>query len=124
VLQKVPRYCLSHDDHYVRAVVWAYCPLLDWTGTPPGLVVACHQSGRGTLNAEIAWPRGLTSGSALRLTSRAAGHVVAPGPRLSGERRRAWQDPDKCLCRTLVRLRLRLGYSSSRDLVVDGPDLA
>jgi hypothetical protein len=26
----------------------------DWTGMPPALVDACHQSGRGALNAESA----------------------------------------------------------------------
>jgi hypothetical protein len=64
----------------------------DWTGMLPGLVDACHQSGRGALNvesalrlragrsggarspainAEIARARNLTSGPALRLSSRA-----------------------------------------------------
>jgi hypothetical protein len=126
------------------AVVWVYCLLLDWTGMPPGLVDACHQSGRGTLNAEsallllagrsggvrspainaeIARPWSLTSGPALRLSSRAAGHVAVPGSRPGGERRRAWQDPDKCLCQTHIRPWLKPGYSSSRDLVADGPDL-
>jgi hypothetical protein len=125
VPQKVPRYRTSHDDRYVRAAVWAYCPLSDWTGTPPvgwsgrclpsewtghikcrvGTSLVCRADRRrvfSTINAEIAWPRGLMSDSARRLTSRAVGHMAAPGPRLSGERRRAGEDPDKCLCRTPI----------------------
>jgi hypothetical protein len=50
--------------------------------------------------------------------------VAAPGPCLSGEWRRAWQSLDKCLCRTPVCPRLGPWYSSSRDLVVDDPDLS
>jgi hypothetical protein len=52
VLPKVPWYRLSHDDHCTCAVARAYCPLPDWTGTPPGLVAACHQIERGTINAK------------------------------------------------------------------------
>jgi hypothetical protein len=40
------------------------------------------------INAEAAWPKGLTSGSARWLTSRAVGHVVASGLRLNEERKR------------------------------------
>jgi hypothetical protein len=142
----VPRYPTSHDDRCARAAVWAYRLLSDWTGTPPvgwsgrrlpsgwmghikcrvGTSPVCRADRRraiSAINAEIAWPWGLTSDSTRRLTSRVVGQVAAPGPRLSGERRRAWQDPDKCLCRTHVRTWLRSGYSSSRDLVVDDPDL-
>jgi hypothetical protein len=90
-----------------RRSAWAHCLMMDWTGAPFGLVVACHQRGRGAfnaesahhlsagrsggarssaINAEIAWPRGLTSGFAPQLTPWAAGHVAVPGPRLGGER--------------------------------------
>jgi hypothetical protein len=40
------------------------------------------------INAETAWPRGLTSGSARWLMSRATSHVAAVGLCLSGERKR------------------------------------
>jgi hypothetical protein len=124
VLPKVSRYRPSYDDHCARTAAWAYCPLLDWTGMSYGLVDICHQSGRGalnaesalrlsagrsggarspTINAEITRPRSLTSGPALRLSSQSAGHVAVLAPRLGRERRRAWQDPDRCLCRTPVR---------------------
>jgi hypothetical protein len=88
----------------------------------------CHPAGKFSLRhlarqVGVAWPRGLTSGSARWLTSRAIGHVVASGPRLSGERKRTGQSPDKCLRRTSVRPWPRSGYSSSRNLAVGGPDL-
>jgi hypothetical protein len=109
-----------------RATVWAYCPLSDWTGTPPvgwsGRRLPSEWTGHikcqdGTspvnradrrrvfsaISVEIAWPRGLTSSSARWLTSRAIGHVAALGPRLSGEWKHTGQDPDKCLRRTPVR---------------------
>jgi hypothetical protein len=109
-----------------RAAVWAYCPLSDWTGTPPvgwpGHRLPAEWTGHikcrgGTspvsradrrrvfsvINVEIAWPRGLMSGSARWLTSRAIGHVATSGLRLSGERKRTGQSPDKCLRRTPVR---------------------
>jgi hypothetical protein len=93
-----------------RVAVWAYCPLSDWTCTPlvgwsgrrlPSEWTGHIKCGDGTspvsradrrhvfsaINVEIAWPRGLTSGSACWLTSRAIGHVAASGPRLSGERK-------------------------------------
>jgi hypothetical protein len=41
-----------------------------------------------TINADIAWPRGLMSGSTRWLMSRATSHVAASGLRLSGERKR------------------------------------
>jgi hypothetical protein len=118
----------------VRRMAQAHCLMIDWTGAPSILAVTYHQRGRGALNAELAhrlsagrsggaqssainaeivWPRGLTSGSAPQLTSWAAGHVVVSGPRLGKERWRAWQDPDECLCQTPVRPCLKPGYSSS-----------
>jgi hypothetical protein len=48
------------------------------------------------INAEVAWPRGLTSGSARLLMSRAVGHVAALGLHLSGEQNRTWYGPDAC----------------------------
>jgi hypothetical protein len=42
----------------------------------------------------VARPRGLTSGSARGLTSRAVGHVAAPGLRLGGEHKCTWYGPD------------------------------
>jgi hypothetical protein len=65
VLPKVPWYRLSHDDHCACAVAWAYCPLPDLTGTPPDLVAACHQIGRGTIIAELAHrlPAGQSGGA-------------------------------------------------------------
>jgi hypothetical protein len=50
-----------------------------------------------TINAR---PRGLTSGSARWLTSRAVGHVAASGLRLSGEWERSRYGPDTCQHRT------------------------
>jgi hypothetical protein len=45
-------------------------------------------------------PRGLTSGSACWLTSRAVGHVVASGLHLSGEWECSRYGPDTCQHRT------------------------
>jgi hypothetical protein len=52
------------------------------------------------INAEVVRPRGLTSGSARWLTSRAVGHVAATGLRLSGEQKRTRYGPDTCRLRT------------------------
>ena len=129
-----------------RVAVWAYCPLSDWTGTPPvgwpgrrlpaewtwlikcrsGTSLVSRADRRrvfSTINVEIAWPRGLTSGSARWLTSRAIGHVAASGLRLSGEQRRSKQCPDKCLRRTPVHPWPRIGFSPSWVLAVGGLDL-
>jgi hypothetical protein len=54
------------------------------------------------INAEAARPRGLKSGSARWLTSRAIGHVAASGLRLSRERKRIGQSPDTRQYRTLA----------------------
>jgi hypothetical protein len=54
------------------------------------------------INAEAASPRGLTSGSAGWLTSRAIGHVAASGLRLSGERERTCRSPGTCQYQTLA----------------------
>jgi hypothetical protein len=118
----------------LRRMAWAHCLMIDWTGAPSSLAVTYHQRGRGalnaelahrlsagrsggarssTINAEIVWPRGLMSGSAPQLTSWVTGHVAVPGPRLGGERWRAWQDLDECLCQTPVRPCLKPGFSSS-----------
>jgi hypothetical protein len=67
------------------------------------------------INAEAVWPRGLTSGSARWLTSRAVGHMAASGLRLSGEQRRTRYGPDTCRLWTPVWLRLRSGYSLSQN---------
>jgi hypothetical protein len=107
-------------ERTVRYLIGLACRLpSDWTGhikCRVGTSPVCRADRRraiSTINVEIAWPRGLMSESARRLTSRVIGHAAAPGPRQGGERRRAWQDPDKCLCRTPVRLWLGPGYSSS-----------
>jgi hypothetical protein len=52
------------------------------------------------INAEDARLRGLTSGFARWLTSRAVGHVAASGLHLSGEQKRTWYGPDTCWLRT------------------------
>jgi hypothetical protein len=52
------------------------------------------------INAEDARLRGLTSGSAHWLTSRAVGHMAASGLRLSGEQKRTRYGPDTCQLRT------------------------
>jgi hypothetical protein len=52
------------------------------------------------LNVETTRPRGLMSGSARWLTSRAIGHVAASGLRLSEEQRRTWYGLDTCQLRT------------------------
>jgi hypothetical protein len=51
------------------------------------------------IKCSIVRPRGLTSGSARWLTSRAVGHVAAPGLRLGGEQKRTWYGPDTCRLR-------------------------
>jgi hypothetical protein len=63
------------------------------------------------INAGAARHRGLTSGSACWLTSRAASHVVASGLRLSEEWERTQYGPDMCQHRTLAWPRLSPGYS-------------
>jgi hypothetical protein len=96
----------------VRRTAQAYCLTIDWTGAPsagwPWRRLPVEWTGRikcceGTLpvsrvdmrrvlsaiNAEITRPRGLTSGSARWLMSRATSHVAASGLRLSEERMRA-----------------------------------
>jgi hypothetical protein len=47
-----------------------------------------RRRGLSAINAEVARPRGLTSGSTRWLTSRAVGHVAASGLCLSGEQKR------------------------------------
>ena len=72
------------------------------------------------INAEAARPRGLTSGSARWLTSRAVGHVAASGLRLSGEQKRTPHGPDTCRLRTslLVFNKVRVFFvPESRDPV-------
>jgi hypothetical protein len=59
-----------------------------------------RRRGLSAINAEAARPRGLTSGSACRLTSRTVGHVAASGLRLSGEQKRTRHGPDTCRLRT------------------------
>jgi hypothetical protein len=67
------------------------------------------------INAEDTRPRGLMSGSARWLTSRAAGYVAASGLRLSGEQWRTRYGPDTCRLRTLAWPWSRPGYSLSRN---------
>jgi hypothetical protein len=52
------------------------------------------------INAEVARPRGLTSGSARWFTSRVVGHMAASGLRLSGEWERSRYGSDTCQHRT------------------------
>jgi hypothetical protein len=61
-------------------------------------------------------PRGLTSGSARWLTSRAVGHVAASGLRLGGEQKRTWYGPDTCWFRTPPSLDKGLGILCPRIL--------
>jgi hypothetical protein len=65
--------------------------------------IACQFDRRrasSAINAEDTRPRGLTSGSARWLTSRAVGHAAASGLRLSGERKCTRYGPDTCQLRT------------------------
>jgi hypothetical protein len=96
----------------VRRAAWVYCLTTDWTGAPSagwpwhrlpvewtGRIKCCEGTSSvsrvdrrrvlSTINAETTRPRGLTSGSARWLMSRATSHVAALGLRLSGERMRA-----------------------------------
>jgi hypothetical protein len=68
------------------------------------------------INAEAARPRGLTSGSARWLTSRAVGHVAASVLRLSGEEKRTRRGQDTCRLRTPAWPWLRPGYFCRRIL--------
>jgi hypothetical protein len=65
------------------------------------------------INAEDAWLRVLTSGSAHWLMSRAVGHVAASVLRLSGEQKRTWYGPDTCRLRTP-----RLALTKAREFFV------
>jgi hypothetical protein len=85
--------------------------------------IACQQGGQAVRpfrnKSETARRRGLASGSARWLTSRATNHVAASGLRLSGERKCKIRPghvpvPDPCF---------RPGYPLSRDLVMGGLDL-
>jgi hypothetical protein len=110
----------------VYAAARAYCLPVEWTGTPPAGWPGCRPSAEWTwlikcrggtspasemdrrcalsaINAEAARPRGLTSGSARWLTSRAVGHVAASGLRLSGEQKRTRYGPNTCRLRTPAR---------------------
>jgi hypothetical protein len=78
-----------------------------------------------TINAEDARLKGLTSGSARWLTSRAVGHVAASDLRLSGELKRTRHvsrhvsAPDPCLALTKAR---EFFVPESWDPTVSGPD--
>jgi hypothetical protein len=121
----------------VRHAARAHCLIVDWTGAPsarwPWRRLPAEWTGRnkcwgGTspvsrvdrrrvlsvINADSARSRGLTSGSARWLMSRAMSHVGASGLRLSGEQMRRVKlghasGPDPCSCqgfpcpRTLLR---------------------
>jgi hypothetical protein len=81
--------------------------------------IACQFDRRRVLsaiNAEDARPRGLKSGSAHWLTSRAVGHVAASGLRLGGEQKRTRYGPDSCRLRTPAWPWVRSGYSLSQNL--------
>jgi hypothetical protein len=92
--------------------------------------IACQWNGQArglsAINAEAAWPRGLTSGSARWLTSRAVGHVAASGLRLSGEQKRTWHGPDtRRSGPRLILNKVRVHFvPESRDLAMSGPDPA
>jgi hypothetical protein len=58
--------------------------------------ITCELDKRRASSAINARPRGLTSGSARWLTSRAVGHVAASGLRLSGEWELSRYGPDTC----------------------------
>jgi hypothetical protein len=62
--------------------------------------ITCQLDRRRTSSAINVQPRGLTYGSARWLMSRAVGHVVASGLRLSGEQKCTWYGPDTCQLRT------------------------
>jgi hypothetical protein len=79
---------------------------VEWTGlikcrggTSPasGIDRRCALS---AINAAAMRLRGLMSGSARWLTSRAVGHVAASGLRLSGEQKHTRYGPDTCRLRT------------------------
>jgi hypothetical protein len=74
------------------------------------------------INAEVAWPGGLTSGSARWLTSRAACHVAA-SPERGAEAYAVWSGhvsaPDPCLAMMKAWV---FFVSESRDPAVSGPD--
>jgi hypothetical protein len=109
----------------VQLAARAYCLIMDWTGTPPAGWPGCRQPAEWTghikcregtspvsgidrrhvpsaINAVAARPRGLTSGSARWLTSRAIGHVAASGLLLSWERKCTGRSPDTRQHRTLA----------------------
>jgi hypothetical protein len=76
--------------------------LVEWTwlikcrgGTSPASGMD-RRRGLSAIKAEAARPRGLTSGSARRLTSWAVSHVAASGLRLSGEQKRKRHGPNTC----------------------------
>jgi hypothetical protein len=94
----------------VHAAVWVYRLPMEWTGTPPAERTGCRLPAEWTglikcrgstspasgmdrrcalfaINAEVAQSRGLTSGLARWLMSRAEGHAATSGLRLGGEQK-------------------------------------
>jgi hypothetical protein len=123
-------YCLPLERTGTPLAGWPGCRLsAEWTGhikcwgvtsLVSGLDMAylmlrrhitCQLDRRRASSAINARPRGLTSGFARWLTSRAVGHVAASGLRLSGEWERSRYGPDTCQHRTPTWPWLRPGYS-------------
>jgi hypothetical protein len=82
----------------------AHCLPVEWTGRRLTVewagLIKCRggtsldrQRALSAINAGVAYPGGLTSGTARWLTSRAVGHVAATGLRLGGERKRMRTGP-------------------------------
>jgi hypothetical protein len=80
----------------------AHRPPVEWTGLIKceGSTLPARRRVLSAINAEVAQPRSLTSGSARWLTSRAVGHAAALVLRLSGERKRTRYGLDTCQLRT------------------------
>jgi hypothetical protein len=80
----------------------AHRPPVEWTRLIKcgGNTLPTRRRVLSAINAEVARPRSLTSGSARWLTSRAVGHAAASGLRLSGEWKRTRYGLDTCQLRT------------------------
>jgi hypothetical protein len=106
---------LNAEAAHRLPVEWIGTPPAGWPGRRPSAEWTWLTKCRGdtspasgmdrrralsAINAEAARPRGLTSGSARWLTSRAVGHVAASGLRLSEEQKRTLYGPDTCRLRT------------------------
>jgi hypothetical protein len=137
-------YCLPPERTGTPSAGWpGHCPSAEWTrhikccGSTSLVIgvdmvylmlrrhITCQLDRRRASSAINARPRGLTSGSARWLMSRAVGHMAASGLRLSGEWERSRHGPDTCQHRNprLALIKVWVFFSlASQDPTESGSD--